>query len=282
MSPRTLSAPARRTADFAALRARIEREFFAHPVITANPYTKWFRRGLADDAQVRDLLLQFSVFSNHFIAIQAKRLVNAATEAGERTARYILVSECGVGMDPATGSTEGRSFATANAHLNWLRQTGIAAGLDPRRMGRWDQGAPETHAFLEGLERSYGSRDGSVGAGASFAIENWAAFGIGRGEAERDNFWKELIVGLEAVNARRVRGGRPPLPLAFFTYHFQLETGHGANVWRELEAGFAAEFDPEQFLAGGREALDSIHTFWKGLDRSRRAAAPGAPLQTRR
>ncbi|MFI5349266.1 MAG: hypothetical protein ACHQ2Z_06965 [Elusimicrobiota bacterium] len=28
-------------------------------------------------------------------------------------------------------------------------------------------------------------------------------------------------------------------------------------------------FDQEKFLAGGKDALDSIHTFWKGLDSAR-------------
>lgn len=260
---------ARAEGGFAAFRKRIEGEFFSHPVIVRNPYTKWFRQGLAGEDQVRDLLLQFSVFSNHFVALQAKRLVNAATEEGERTARYILVSECGVGMDPVTGSTEGRSFSTQNAHLNWLRETGKVLGLEPRRMGRWEEGSPSTHAFLEGLDRTYGSRDGQIGAGASFAIENWAAFGIGKGEAESDNFWKELITGLEAFNRRR--RGREPLPLGFFQYHFELETGHGANVWRELEESFTEPgFDAGKFLAGGREALAAIHTFWLGLDKTRR------------
>lgn len=279
MTPQTLTRPVRRGAiGFRAFKSRIERAFFRHPVIVRNAYTKWFREGSASAEQVRGLLLQFSVFSNHFVAIQAKRLVNAATEEGERTARFILVSECGVSMDPETGSTEGRTFATRNAHLNWLRETGAAAGLDPRRMGRWENGNPSTRGFLEDLERTYGSRDANIGAGASFAIENWAAFGIGLGEAEQDNFWKELINGLEAFNARRVRDGLEALPLGFFHYHFQLETGHGANVWRELEASFGTPgFDPEKFLQGGREALDAIHLFWLGLDRSRLRAVEPTP-----
>lgn len=259
-----LAAPSSRD----ALRRRIETEFFRHPVIVRNPYTRWFKRGLASDDQVRDLLLQFSVFSNHFIVLQAKRMVNAATEEGERSARMILVSECGVAMDGHTGSAEGRTFATRNAHLNWLRDCARPLGLDPRRMGRWDVGSPATHAFLEGLDRTYGSRDGDTGAGASFAIENWAAFGIG-GPQEGENFWKELIVGLEKVNERRRGEGSQPLPLAFFTYHFQLETGHGANVWREfVDMAGAPGFDGEKFLQGGRDALDAIHTFWLGLGAS--------------
>ena len=257
--------------ELSGLKARIERELFGHPVITDNAYTRWFSQGRANPDQVRNLLLQFSVFSNHFLVAQCKRMVNAATESAERGARFILMSECGVGLSVQTGSTEGHVFKTSDAHINWLRAVGAAAGLDTRRMGRWDEGTNATRAFLEGLDRTYGSRDDSLGAGASFAIENWAAFGICRGpELEARNFWKQLIVGLEGVNERRKTAGLEPLPLGFFTYHFQLESGHGSNVWHELEESMGEPgFDAEKFLAGGREALESIHVFWMGLERAR-------------
>ena len=268
MSPETLAAP---SASLSSFKEVLEREFFLHPVITDNAYTRWFSLGEANDAQVSDLLLQFSVFSNHFLVVQAKRMVNASNLEAERGARFILMSECGVAQDTATGSTEGRTFQSANAHINWLREVGAAAGVAPETMGRWSAGTPSTHAFLDGLDRTYGSRDGWIGAGASFAIETWAAFGIGRGaELEARNFWKELIVGLEAFNLKREAAGRPALPLGFFKYHFALESGHGANVWHELEETFDdPAFDPEKFLAGGKEALDSIHLFWKGLEAAR-------------
>ena len=260
-------------ASLASFKQRIERDFFLHPVITDNAYTSWFSRGEASLSHVEDLLLQFSVFSNHFLIVQTKRMVNAESEEAERGARFILMSECGVGLDRASGSTEGRVFESANAHINWLRDVGAAIGIETRRMGRWSAGTPATHSFLDGLDRTYGSRDGWIGAGASFAIENWAAFGIGREpELEARNFWKELIVGLEAFNRKRRAAGQTPIPLGFFQYHFELESAHGANVWHELEATFSdPAFNQDKFLAGGKEALDSIHTFWKGLDSSRSA-----------
>lgn len=260
-------------ADFAEFRRTIEREFLRHPVVLQNPYTAWFKQGLAQEEQVQDLVVQFSVFSNHFLVVQVKRMVNASTEEGERCARTILMNECGVSIDPKTGSAEGRTFSTANAHLNWLREVGSHLGLGPMDLGRWEKGSPSTQRFLEGLDRTYGSRDGRTGAGASFAIENWAAHGIGQGpERESRNFWKELISGLEGHNRRvRLPQGRRPLPLGFFQYHFEIESGHGAGVWRELEETFHSPgFDPRRFLKGGRAALDAIHTFWLGLDQSRR------------
>lgn len=264
--------------DFAAMRRTLEREFFSHPVIQANPYTAWLSRGTADDAQVEDLILQFSVFSNHFLVAQVKRMVNAATLEGESCARSILVNECGVGLDARTGSAEGRVFTSANAHLNWLRELGAELGLAPMALGRWDSALPSTKRFLLELERSYGSRDGQVGAGASFAIETWAAFGLGCGaEQEARNFWCQLIRGLEAHNEnwRRPRG-LSALPLSFFKYHRSLETGHGAGVWAELEKSFAEPgFDAARFLKGGKRALNAIHTFWLGLDESRRRLDSG-------
>ena len=260
---------------FETLKADLRRRFFEHPVITSNRYTGWFAGGEATEEDVADLVLQFSVFSNHFLVAQVKRMVNAGTLEGERCARNILVSECGVAMDRVSGSPEGKTFASGNAHLNWLRDAGAAVGLSPTELGKWANGSEATHRFLDGLDRTYGSRDGMIGAGASFAIETWAAFGIGAGpELEARNFWRQLIVGLEAFNRRRARSGAAPMPLHFFKFHFEVEAGHGANVWQELDETFAQPgFDARKFLRGGRQALDAIETFWTGLDGARRRPA---------
>jgi hypothetical protein len=263
---------------FEQFKRDIETELLSHPVIRANAYPRWFRWGGADERQVADLLIQFSVFSNHFLVVQAKRLVMAATEEGERCARDILMNECGVALDRETGSPEGRRFTAANAHINWLREAGDALGLDRRRLGRWSEAHPATRAFLRGLDRTYASPDPMIGAGASFAVESWAAFGLGGGpQAEAENFWRQLIAGLEGFNRARAARGERELPLGFFKYHAELESGHGAAVWRELREGFDSPgFKPRRFLEGGRKALDAVHAFWEGLDASRRRLAPKA------
>jgi hypothetical protein len=257
---------------FEAFREVISRELLEHPVIRANSYTTWFKGGEASHDQVVDLITQFSVFSNHFLVAQVKRMVFADTEEGERCARNILMSECGVGLDPRSGECEGRSFVTSNAHINWLRECGAALDIPAMDHGRWHLANPSTKAFLRALEATYGSPDSDVGLGASFAIECWAAFGIGHApELEAKNFWAELIAGLEIHNSRRAAAGNKPLPLGFFKYHFALESGHGANVWTELEASFKRPgFSQAKFLRGGKKALKAIHTFWLGLDESRR------------
>jgi hypothetical protein len=251
---------------------RLEREIYSHEVIQNNAYTKWFKRGEANTAQVIDLVVQFSVFSNHFIPLEAKRMVNAATEEEEKEARAILGSEIGVSIDAQTGNIEGHRFSHNSAHIKWLRDIGEMLGLERNQLGKWALGSPSTHRFLTELEQVYGSPDNNIGSGASFAIESWAGFGIGKGEeAESNNFWKELIVGLDGYNKRnRMALGLPPLNVGFFKFHFGLETGHVANVEHELaEVFFAPDFDSEKWFYGGAEALKAIHVFWKGLDESR-------------
>ena len=257
----------------ASLREELTSGVFAHEVIQQNPYTKWFKHGEANTAQVIDLVEQFSVFSNHFIPLEAKRMVNAATEAEEMEARAILGSEIGVSIDAATGNIEGHRFSHSAAHIKWLRDIGEMLGLDRNQLGKWAVGSEATHEFLKRLEEVYGSPDNNVGSGASFAIESWAGYGIGKGEElESNNFWRELIVGLERYNQKNRRAlGLPPLNIGFFRFHFGLETGHVANVEHELaEVFMRRDFDREKWIHGANDALDAIMVFWRGLDRERR------------
>ena len=257
----------------AVLRDQLAEAICDHEVIHNNPYTKWFKRGEATTAQVTDLIIQFSVFSNHFIPLEAKRMVNAATESEEKEARAILGSEIGVSIDAATGDIEGHKFSHNSAHIKWLRDVGEMLGLNRNQLGKWALGSDATHRFLQELEEVYGSPDNSTGAGASFAIESWAGFGIGKGEeAESNNFWQELITGLEGYNRKhRSNLGLPPLKVGFFKFHFGLETGHVANVEHELDEVFMRpDFNREKWLYGAFHALDAILVFWKGLDEKRK------------
>jgi hypothetical protein len=259
--------------NFEKFKKRIEKDFFRHPVIVKNPYTKWFKKGTANTEQVKDLILQFSVFSNHFIVVQAKRMVNAETLEGEVSARAILLNECGVGMNVKSGSIENQRFTTPNAHINWLRRVADILGIDQRSVGKWETGTKATHDFLRGLDKTYGSHDGQVGSGASFAIETWAAYGIGKSiKEESNNFWMELVSGLESFNKRhRTPNKLKPLPVGFFKYHFETEAGHGTNVWNELEETYHQEsFNEEKYISAGKIALESIYTFWLGLDETRK------------
>ncbi len=257
-----------------SLRDELTGIVYGHEVIRNNPYTKWFKRGEANTEQVIDLIIQFSVFSNHFIPIEAKRMVNAATEAEEMEARAILGSEIGVSIDAGTGNIEGHRFSHKAAHIKWLRDMGEMLGLDRNLLGKWALGSESTHRFLKKLEEVYGSPDNNIGSGASFAIESWAGYGIGKGEQEEgNNFWRELITGLKEYN-RNTRNslGLQSLNIGFFEFHFGLESGHVANVENELSAVLARpDFDREKWLYGASHALDAILIFWKGLDQKRRS-----------
>ena len=86
----------------------------------------------------------------------------------------------------------------------------------------------------------------------------WAAAG----------FWKEIIAGLEQYK----RDHQIDLPLAFFTWHDKIEDQHAGHVMDELEEiFFAAGFDEEKFLSGGREMLKGVLAFWNGLNENRLA-----------
>ncbi len=58
---------------------QVRETVMSHPVVTNNEYCNWFNRGQASREQVRDLIQQFSVFSNLFIVAQLLKTINAPT-----------------------------------------------------------------------------------------------------------------------------------------------------------------------------------------------------------
>ena len=96
----------------------VQDEIHNHPVITSNPYCKWFKKGEATPDQIIDLFEQFAVFSQWFLLAQMMRMLNATDLDAEKHARYILVNELGVGADKA-GGEENQLFKTEWAHISW-------------------------------------------------------------------------------------------------------------------------------------------------------------------
>ena len=256
---------------FMAFVARKEAELDQHEVIAHNSFTKWWKLGEANPEQVKDLIGQFAVFSRLFPLIQALRVYLAETEEEEDDARDILVNESGVNIDMATGSTEGKMFSHRAAHIKWLRRIGEILGFARMDLGRWEHGTPSTHQFLKTLQRLFSDPNRNIRAGASFALESWAGFGIGPDpEADANNFWSELVEGFRKVNASRQTLGLTSLPISFFIYHHDLERAHVENVEHELEETFFhPEFDEENWFAGVRASLDATLIFWNGLNESR-------------
>jgi hypothetical protein len=278
-------APARR--DWDRFLQRVNETVMQHPVVKDNQYCIWFARGEATREEVRDLVQQFSVFSQLFIVAQLLKTINAPTLEQQRESREILANELGVVFrsgrtspaarpaeaadidrlgDPELVSTEGTvdggTFHFSATHFEWLLGVARPLGLAFKELGKRRVGWPSTLHFCDELARLYGSEDPDVGEGASFAVENWAAAG----------FWKQLIAGLERFRDREC----PELRLAFFTWHDRVEDQHAAHTLDELrEAYRRPDFDEEKFLQGAREMLDGVKSFWDGLN-ARRLQATGA------
>jgi hypothetical protein len=266
------SVPIATTPDFRTFEARASELVARHPVVVANPYTRWFATGAATRSDVRHLTVQFSVFSHLFVEAQLRKVINAADVDGYRAGKEILLNELGVVFRPRNGasagttpelvSTEGTvdggTFRFAAAHFEWLVKFAEPLGLGFSDLGKRHHGNASTLFFCDELMRLYGSEDASTAEGASFAVEHWAAAG----------FWKELIAGLRAFKERDC----PELPLGFWSFHDQLEDQHAAHTEDELQDAFdTAGFDEDRFLRGAAEMLDGVHTFWQGLadDRER-------------
>ena len=253
-----------------------------HPVVTHNDFCIWFAKGEASRDQVRDLIQQFSVFSNLFIVAQLLKTINAPTAEQARESCEILVNELGVVFnsgrtspkagdlspeekdkqgDPALVSTEGTvdgGVYRFNArHFEWLVSVGKAVGWSFEDLGKRRFGREETLFFCDELARIYGNEDPDIAEGASFAVENWAAAG----------FWKQLIAGLEAFRDREC----PQLRLAFFTWHDRVEDQHAAHTLDELKVAFERPgFNQEKFLEGAAEMLNGVKAFWDGLEAKRK------------
>jgi hypothetical protein len=268
--------------DFEHFLADVDREFLHHRIITDNAYTRWFREGLATDPELRHFIRQFSVFSNQFLVAALLKVINAPSLQQVRASKEILLNELGViyrkpGAETAArralgademdregdpelvsteGTVDGGIFRFRAAHFEWLCGVGEGLGLEFADLGKRRHGRPTTLHFCDELQRLYGSEDGQVAEGASFAVENWAAAG----------FWQELEDGL--MHIKRTR--HPQLRLAFFTWHNRVEAQHAGHTMEELEeVYFDPDFAREKFFQGGREILEAIAVFWDGLNDDR-------------
>lgn len=154
------------------------------------------------------------------------------------------------------GTVDGGTFRFRAAHFEWLCKVAEGVGMSFDDIGKRVHGRPSTLFFCDELIRLYGSEDGPLAEGASFAVENWAAAG----------FWQDLEDGLLILQRQRL----PQLRLAFFTWHNRVEGQHAAHTMEELEeVYFSPDFDRVRFLKGGREILEAVAAFWDGLEDDR-------------
>ncbi len=255
-------------------KSRLATDVLSHPVIVANPYTAWFKRGDFDLEQARAFLIQFSVFSNQFLVAQLQKVLNAETLEEMRASKEILANEIGVGfrstegahdvdLGSPEGSIEGGVFHFRAAHFELLVRMARQFGLSFAELGKRRSGTPATLFFCDELARLYAHEDYAIATAASWAVENWAAAG----------FWDELVLGWQRYGERC---GTSALNTAFFTWHARLEANHARHTWQELEAFYRQRpVDEDAFVRHASEMLDGVLVFWRGLDEQRRALTKG-------
>jgi len=258
-----------------------------HKIVQSNPYTEWFATGEADMDQARNLVKQFSVFSNLFLLAQLNKVINAPTLEEMREGKEILANEIGVvfkpknkrstdlagSFDPSivstTGTVEGGVYSNRAAHFEWLCEVGKSIGLEFESLGKRRHGSASTLHFCDNLYEIYGSDDLSVSLGASFAIEHWANAG----------FWDDLVAGFEKLNKRQGPGVvlkdgsvSHTSPLGFWRFHQVLEAQHAEHTMDELEEAYAAGriTDEAKFEEAANAMLDACAVFWEGLDAERK------------
>lgn len=265
-----------RAVDFTRFYQRIERDLLHHPVIEHNAYCEWFQQGTFSRDQLREFIVQFSVFSNQFLVAQLHKMLNAESLEEMHASKEILANEIGVIFagsqltnvrnhdldgDPeivsTDGSIDGGKFRFRAAHFEWLLRIGEQLHLKFNDMGKRKHGWDSTLFFCDELIRLYGSEHYHTAAAASYAVENWAAAG----------FWDQLVEGLIKFKANI---NMPQLPIAFFTWHSKIEANHAQHTRDELEEYyFTHDIDEDQFIADGNEMLDGVKAFWDGLQARR-------------
>jgi hypothetical protein len=258
-----------------------------HAIVKSNPYCEWFGKGEATIDEAKELVVQFSVFSNLFLLAQLNKIINAPTLTEMREGKEILANEIGVVFRPKSkrskdiagehdpeivsteGTVEGGVYTNRAAHFEWLCDVGKSFGLGFEDMGKRKHGSEATIHFCDKLFEIYGSEDISVSLGASFAIEHWANAG----------FWDDLVDGMAKLNKRDGPGVvlsdgtvSHKAPLGFWKFHQALEAQHAAHTMDELEEAYAEGriTDEAKFEEAANAMLDACAVFWEGLEAERK------------
>lgn len=119
------------------------------------------------------------MFSHLFIEAQLRKCINSPDLQSYRAGKEILMNELGVTFAPS-GSVEGGTFRFSAGHFEWLAHFAESLGLEWSEIGKRRHGRQSTLDFCDALMSWYSAEDESTAAGASYAIEHWAAAGFGR------------------------------------------------------------------------------------------------------
>lgn len=212
-----------------------------------NSYLDRFLSGDVTDKEFREFAVEFYNFSRFFPRILAAQLVNTEDEAVADELTKVLYSELG------DGSVKHRHELL---YRNFLRSLGIdihVAMTTPMR--------PSTKAYIEGMERLYGSGNHAMALGASFGLENMAI-----------TMWDHLIPGLTRLRAERYAD----MDMTYFVFHRQLESEHERAMQHAMVAVDGDSGAPhagmsdkkkDDFRLGMNAVLDYLEGFWMGLER---------------
>jgi len=217
-------------------------EVLRHGAIN-NRFLTRFRTGDLTDQEFFEFAVEFYNFARFFPRILAAQLVNTEDEAVADELTKVLYSELGDGEVKHRHELLYRSF---------LRSIGIdihEAMTTPMRAS--------TRAYIEGMERLYGSGNHARALGASFGLENMAI-----------TMWDHLIPGLLSLRDSRY----PSMDLTYFTFHRELEQSHEAAMKNAVEAidgrsglsGLSSSQERD-FRAGMTAVLNYLEGFWMGL-----------------
>lgn len=122
-----------KSADWPTFRDKAMAKVTSHPIVVGNKYTEWFAEGQASVADQKELVVQFSVFSQLFLIAQLNKIINAPSLDEMREGKEILANEIGVIFNngkkkdknddtvaEVSGTIEGGIFKHKAAHFEWL------------------------------------------------------------------------------------------------------------------------------------------------------------------
>lgn len=257
---------------------RIEKEIFGHPVIRENPYLEHFARVPSGptDAEVKDLIIQLGTFSQEVALIRVGRKMYVPYPYPRKqcggcstcVARNDLKGNAGAPRDG--GSREDES-----AYAAWLNAA-AALILDAEKdlkgevFGVAALASRETVHAIHQLERTYGSENKQKSAGARFALGVWAGIGIDKEVPAGENFFSEILKGIERYNSlRRVPNGLSLVPTASHAAPFLSERRFVVDALQKtVNCAHHSRHTAEWFF-GAKIALDAIEMFWFGLNKRR-------------
>lgn len=212
-----------------------------HPIVACNNYLNRFAQGVSL-AQARHELQQFSVFGLQFDVAQAKLVANSPTIEAYRERLNVLLNEKGIPYkDGFEGELTGR-WSPSTVHFAWMQRTATGLGLKFEDLGKIWIGLPGTRKFVEVTFETYASTDQNTAAGASFAIENWAA----------NSLWTPWISGMKKLNGTLPK----KVDLGYLTFHEAQEKHHSQATLDELLENFMEPwFEADKFLEGAEKIL---------------------------